>query len=151
MKKKGGGAVTVFKKQHKDVTNNISTLITSYIPNGLKSFSMELKSHWSYNGDGDGYEALGRLDRMLQKRVQAYLNESIWDFIILDLVYPETVFKSGSSFVVIQLTAGRRTQSTDYDSVAKPLLDLRDHVVGLIGDEFSFSRKKVVNKESFSF
>lgn len=152
MKKQGKskGAINAFKTYHKDTTNSITTKIQAYIPNGLKSFTIDLGSHWVYTGTDSGLDALKALDKLLGRKVGTYVTNSLWDFIIIDMDYPDTAFNSGSSFVQIQITAARRVQVTDYDAVAQPLLDLRDYVVGLIGDEFEFSDKKIKRKVNFS-
>jgi hypothetical protein len=145
MKRQGKpkGQTTVFKTHHKDTIDGISTKITSYIPNGLKSFTIELSAHWEYNGTESGLDALRELDKRLGKKLETYGVTSIWDYIIIDCDYPETPFRGASSFVEIQITTARRVQVTDYDVVAQPLLDLRDYVVSLIDEEFIFNEKKV--------
>ena len=139
-RKKG---VDVFKTHQKDVTNGITTKIQSYVPNGYRSFTIDITSHVSYNGTDNGMERLVALNKLLGLKVETYSSKSIWDFIIIDMDYPDTAFRSGSSFVHIQITAARRIQVLDYNAVVDELIDLRDYVVGFINkEEFTFSETK---------
>jgi hypothetical protein len=147
MKRQGKpkGQTTVFKTHHKDTIDGISTKITSYIPNGLTSFTIDLTAHWLYVGTDNVFEVLTRLDKHLERRVGTYLRENQeFAFIIIDCDYPTIGFTQRTSFVEVQITAARRVKVSDYDAVAKQLLTLRDYVVDIIKqEEFTFNERKI--------
>ena len=144
-----GKAPRVFRKLFNSTESGLTTEIHTYRPpegdGRLKSFSIVISGHWVPEDREDGLEALKTIELHLKKDLEWHrrVNKDIWNVLMCDLVYPDTVFASGSSFVQLNITGILKWAVTDYDAAVKDVMMVRELMLDVLEDApFNYYEKK---------
>ena len=141
------GCKNTFRNRHSETSNGLKYKITSLdTSQKLTSFTVEARGHCTLKNGEDMLYALSELNDTFKKDMQYHhrVNKDIWNVVIYDLNYPDTITVGGSTYLQLDVTCILKRFVMDYEACEKDVMRVLELSQDILDNsKFTFTEKRI--------